>query len=114
MRSSASVLVVLALAGCGSTADPLDPACAQSPLRYDNFGEAFFLDWCRGCHSAGVPGGMRQHAPIDVNFDTLAEIRTWRTDITRVVGEPSTMPPAGGPSPAERDLVLEWLGCGAP
>src|SRR5678816_3372052 len=113
-RSAAILIAVVTAGACGSTADPPDPVCAQSALTYASFGEAFFLDWCRSCHSAGVPGGMRQDAPIEINFDTVDDIRTWRTDILRVLGEPQTMPPVGGPAPAERDLALEWRTGGAP
>ena len=55
-----------------------------------------------------------QNAPTDVNFDTLAQVRT-RADRIRIrAGTGTTMPPAGGPSADERALLVEWLACGAP
>ena len=116
MRSSpdlvcAALAAITALAGCGTDTDP---ACAQSYLRYDNFGAPFIVNWCRACHSADTPPGMRQQAPDDVNFDNLSEIRHWSLQIRLTAGQGSSMPPAGGPSAEERRLLVEWLGCGAP
>lgn len=96
---------------CGADTDP---ACARSFLRYDNFGAPFIADWCRACHSADTPPGMRQQAPADVNFDDLSEVRRWSLQIRLTAGQGSSMPPAGGPSTDERQMLVEWLGCGAP
>lgn len=116
MRSwpSAAAAVVTAAglaAGCGADTDP---DCARSFLRYDNFGAPFLANWCRDCHSAGLPADMRQEAPAGVDFDNLAEVRLWSRRIRLTAGQGSSMPPAGGPSAAERELLVEWLGCGAP
>ena len=111
MRSWASA-VLLALAAC--SAEPRPPACETSVLTYETFGEPFVLDWCRGCHSANVPPGMRQLAPLHVNFDTLEDVRTWSDRISELAGASRIMPPAGGPSDQERELLVEWLACGAP
>ena len=97
-------------AACGHDTDP---SCDDSFLRYDNFGSPFIVNWCRACHSAEIPAGMRQEAPGDINFDTLEEIRHWSIRIAVTAGEVDTMPPAGGPSAGERDMLLEWLRCGA-
>jgi uncharacterized membrane protein len=126
MRSWRSA-VFLALAACtgelaGDTADagPAPPdapppvSCDDSVLRYSNFGEPFVLDWCRGCHSAGVPDGMRQGAPEGVDFDTHEQVATYAPRIlARATGAIPSMPPAGGPSDAERAWLAEWLACGA-
>lgn len=116
MRSSpdlvcAALAALAALLGCGADTDP---ACAQSYLRYDNFGAPFIVNWCRACHSADTPPSMRQQAPADVNFDNLSEIRHWSLQIRVTAGQGSSMPPAGGPSAEERRLLVEWLRCGAP
>lgn len=112
MRSSHSVLAVLAaIAACGNDTDP---ACEASFLRYDNFGSPFIVNWCRACHSSALPPDMRQQAPLGVNFDTVEEIRAWAIRIDRTAGVGLTMPPAGGPSAAERAMLTEWLRCGAP
>ena len=123
MRSWPSAVLVLVLGcalgcalGCGNDHaldGNGDPACEMSHLTYQNFGEPFALDWCRGCHSAAVPPGMRQKAPININFDTRAELMQWQDRILmRATSEAPTMPPAGGPSADERALLAEWLECG--
>jgi uncharacterized membrane protein len=94
---------------------PVDPdACATTFLDYDNFGAPFVTNWCRGCHSSAVPDGMRQKAPMDVNFDDEVDVRTWAPRIAaRAATYTPTMPPAGGPSEEERTLLAEWITCGA-
>lgn len=125
MRSSRELVLVvsLALGACGNdrAIGPDDPpappdpdTCETSYLTYGNFGEPFALDWCRGCHSSAIPAGMRQKAPMGVNFDTQEDITHWRERILMVAaGSQPTMPPAGGPPDEERALLAEWLGCGA-
>ena len=131
MRSSPSVVLVAALGcalgACGtdSVNRPLhepddDPSpievnpdvCETSFLDYQNFGAAFVSNWCRGCHSSDVPLGMRQKAPIDANFDNLAQIQMWGERMERRVAVMQNMPPAGGPSHEERELLAEWMTCG--
>lgn len=130
MRSSRSAVALLvALAACGTQFAPPDvpgddepgsdagvtpKECETSYLDYGNFAAAFTADWCRGCHGAAVPEGMRQAAPIGVDFDDLAALRHWRERIQiRATGSAPTMPPVGGPSAEERALLAEWLACGA-
>jgi uncharacterized membrane protein len=121
MRSWLSVLVVVA--ACGNDVrgdqmsgddDPVEPdTCETSYLAYDNFGAPFVVNWCRGCHSSTVPKNMRQNAPLDVNFDTVADVTHWAERIkVRAAGATPTMPPAGGPSADERQLLAEWIACG--
>src|SRR5206468_2613646 len=93
MRSWRSALVLLA--ACGND---VDPSCATSYLTYQNFGAAFMANWCRGCHSDGLPVGMRQSAPGEINFDTLDEVRSQELAIVRTTAMARTMPPEGGPS----------------
>jgi hypothetical protein len=131
MRSSRELLLLAALwlgaglAGCGTDGaaggdhpdpvpGPVPSTCDQSYLDHGTFGEPFLLDWCAGCHSAALPPRMRQNAPLDVNFDTLADVRRFADRITaRAAGATPTMPPAGGPSAEERALLTEWIACGA-
>lgn len=110
------VLVGL-LSACGTdVATPVehDDPCESSILTYENFGELFMLDWCRGCHSAAIPDGMRQGAPVAFNFEDLETIRELAPAITtQATGAMPAMPPASGPSAEERALLQEWLACGA-
>lgn len=121
MRSWLSVVFVLAACGNDSVPRgdegepiPVDPSqCEDSFLDYQNFGEPFVLDWCRGCHSSTVPTNMRQNAPPDINFDTLDQVKQWNERIAvRAASTTPTMPPAGGPSGDERALLAEWIACG--
>lgn len=103
----ASLLVLLA--ACGTDTD----SSCTTTVTYQTVGAPFVDSWCRGCHSIDVPGGMRQRAPANVNFDTLDEIRGQLVDIDNDISH-RTMPPAGGPSDDERALLITWLRCGAP
>jgi hypothetical protein len=102
---------LVALAGCGADTNG---DCVPSFLRYANFGAPFMANWCRSCHSVDLPAEMRQQAPAEINFDNLAEIRRWSFAIERTTRPGGSMPPAGGPSLVERDMLIEWLHCGAP
>ncbi len=129
MRSLASAALAVALAACGTEFVPPDEPvpdedagvipvtpeqCETSYLDYGNFAAAFTNDWCRGCHGAAVPEGMRQKAPLGVDFDDLEALRHWKERIAiRATGAMPTMPPAGGPSAEERALLGEWIACGA-
>jgi uncharacterized membrane protein len=121
------VVLVLVLAACGTEVpaddggggsnepEHVDPnVCDTSYLSYENFGEPFVINWCRGCHSSAVPVAMRQKAPADANFDTLDQVRMWSGRIAQhATGTSPDMPPAGGPPHEERQLLAEWLACGA-
>ncbi|MDQ3340048.1 MAG: hypothetical protein M4D80_33230 [Myxococcota bacterium] len=121
MRSWLSIAIFVA--ACGNDVGvpppnepdpPTDPeACETSYLSYGNFGAPFVVNWCRGCHASSVPAGMRQKAPIDVNFDTEADVLAYRERFrVRATGTKPTMPPAGGPTAEERALLAEWIDCG--
>jgi uncharacterized membrane protein len=97
-------------------------ACPPSgaPTAQD-FGQAFLQDYCLSCHGASVSGPARGGAPVDVNFDTLEDVRRWRESIDAhaAAGPRATntdMPPAGLPRPTdeERRRLGQWLACGAP
>jgi cytochrome c5 len=91
------------------------PCPPDSYLRAHNFGDGFLAEYCRGCHGQDVPKPMRHGAPLDVNFDTLTEVRQHAARMYARAGDGyTTMPPAGGPGLAARALLGEWLACGAP
>jgi uncharacterized membrane protein len=110
-RRAAPMACVLGLVlSCGEPAG--DTACDASALSYQTFGEPFLASWCRGCHSSEVPPEMRQRAPLEVNFNSRAEVQAFIKRIGSLVAA-SAMPPAGGPSGQERALLAEWIECGA-
>jgi uncharacterized membrane protein len=113
-RLAACIVCLAALAALGGCGTDTDPDCVRSFLRYDNFGAPFMANWCRSCHSAALPADMRQQAPVEINFDSVSDVRQWQTAIERSTTQTALMPPAGGPSFAEREMLVEWLRCGAP
>jgi uncharacterized membrane protein len=115
-----AIVLALAVAACGTDAVPGEPPPAlvcdeTSVLTYQNFGEPFLLDWCRGCHASGLPEDMRQGAPLGADFDDLDRVRARAPAIVaRTAGAMPTMPPGAGPSAQERELLVEWIACGLP
>jgi len=102
------LLPVLLLACAGTDEDP----CANE-LTYDDFGAAMMAQYCTGCHSTNIPTSHRNGAPPTVNLDHYAGVVEWVDVILEVaapVEEPS-MPPGGGTTALERDLLREWLTC---
>jgi uncharacterized membrane protein len=100
--------------------DPRD-ACASSVVDYENLGQGFMMTWCTPCHhSALVSGGSGEHdprsgAPEGVDLNTIEDVQLWRDRImARAIGESPTMPPGGGPTAEDLELMYEWLECGAP
>lgn len=110
MRSSHDLVLVLVLVLGAACGNDTRVECTDSPLTYQTFGEPFVANWCRGCHSEDLIPTMRQDAPLDVNLDTLDEVRARRKQILEMGDQ---MPPNGGPSDEERVLLREWLTCGA-
>ena len=90
------------------------PCPPDSTLTWENFGGAFVLDYCTGCHGRARVAGERQGAPVQVTFDDPGSIRTLADRIWRMAGDDNVyMPPVGGPDAATRRLFGEWLACGA-
>jgi uncharacterized membrane protein len=119
------MVAAIAAAGCGGGDDGEAPTswdslsdrpCPEdSFLTYESFGRGFMQNWCTGCHGAGLPEGMRQGAPVGIDFDTIEAVRAWDDRIWARAGDQNdTMPPVGGPPDEERALLGEWLACGAP
>jgi uncharacterized membrane protein len=106
----------------GATAEPMTyPSLAERPcpedsiLTAEDFGAAFMLTYCTGCHHGALPDGERAGAPVGVDFETLAKVRAHADRIWARAGDQNaTMPPVGPPPADERALLGEWLACGAP
>ena len=87
---------------------------------YNNFGKAFFDDYCLRCHSTQLTGADRNGAPEDRNFDTLELIRDQRHLIDGVaafgsLSENDIMPQSNPkPTDTERKVLGQWLACGGP
>ena len=91
------------------------PCPPESILSSENFGAPFMLTHCNGCHSKGLGADERADAPLDINFDTLADVRAHAPRIWfRAADHNASMPPYGAPAQEERTRLGEWLACGAP
>ncbi len=101
MRATAAVL---ALAGCAP-----EPACE---VTWDNYAEGFFVAYCQTCHARGSPN--RHDAPADLAFGTEREVLRWSAAIrSAVLGDEPRMPPGGGLTDAELELLDAYLSCAA-
>lgn len=88
---------------------------STSTLTYENFGKAFFLDWCSGCHSSTLKSGERAGAPTSFDFDALKDVKAHAKAIfRRSGGADATMPPSVQLPDEQKKLLKEWLACGAP
>ncbi|MBF5045396.1 hypothetical protein FGE12_23520 [Aggregicoccus sp. 17bor-14] len=125
--------LALGLAACGGgdsgSSDPGDEhvhagsatgATCDSSLTYANFGQGFMTAYCTSCHDAHLQGPARSDAPADHNYDTLAGVQKWKSEIElfAAAGPQATntqMPPSR-PTPdlAARQKLGAWLACGAP
>jgi uncharacterized membrane protein len=109
-----SFALVLSISACGDDGGGDAVDCTMSTLTYDNFADGFFEDNCRTCHS--MASTDRRGAPIAVNFDTLELVQNLSNNINIRAGEGTSMPPSFAPvfpTSAERDLLAEWIQCGA-
>lgn len=126
MRARLGVPLLLLALGCegvapgddagesgGSTKDSAATTgtCAEAPIvNWNNFGEAFLIHQCNGCHAATTP--ERYGAPADVSFDTVEQAWAWAPRIlARATGDTPSMPPRGGVSDDDRQRLVWWLSC---
>jgi len=94
-----------------SDTTPVDPACEDVPVvTWESWGQGFLVEACQGCHASTARD--RYGAPASVVFDTEADAYRWKDRIlSRAAAETPSMPPAGGVSEAERELLTIWLTC---
>jgi len=123
--------LTIASAACGGSSP--DPAVNEAPtsgavcppppgntaLTHANFGAAFFANHCLGCHGTPPTNG----APAHADFTSLAVIQDHLGLIDQMAAKgpartnttmPVLVPPATGPTDAERTDLGVWLACGAP
>jgi uncharacterized membrane protein len=109
-----TALGACALGACPPEPDPDEEFCRDAPLlTWNNFGRGFVTQHCQSCHGSEVEGEDRNEAPLDVNFDTVEQVWLRKPEILAYVppDEPF-MPPEGGVSEEDKDLLKYWLRCG--
>lgn len=110
------MLFALLLCGCADWTELEDVTCPTggTDLTWENFGQTFMIAHCNSCHSVDSPD--RRGAPRAYVFDTYEQAHALRERIfIRSAGDNVTMPPGpDDPSLDERDMLAEWIACGAP
>ena len=100
---------------CSTPVDDSGTLACDDAVTWDSYAHGFFLSWCTSCHSSSLPPEKRQKAPANMNFDTYTGVLEYAVDIEyrAVTAEPKyLMPPIGGPSDKERQLLGQWIECG--
>jgi hypothetical protein len=102
-----SAVVFALVAGCSSGGKPTGISNLSCPpgstLTYENFGEAAISSQCLSCHRTESPR-LTSQAEIWVHADAIMEAAVY----TDAMPQDANMPLA------ERQLLGEWLACGAP
>lgn len=76
----------------------------DSTLTYANFGSAFFTDNCLSCHTTKESPRLDSQAAIKTNSSRILNEAVYST----------RMPEDSDLTTAERQMLGEWLACGAP
>ncbi|MCK6504362.1 hypothetical protein L6R53_13330 [Myxococcota bacterium] len=103
--------LLLACGDSGEDSGSTDALCQDAPVvTWEYWGQGFLTESCQSCHAS--TSADRNGAPASVTFDTEAQVWTHRDAIlATATGAEPTMPPRGGPSPDDRDLLEIWLRC---
>lgn len=99
--------LVLALGACTSAESTGISAVScppESTLTYANFGSGFVTDNCLSCHGTKESPKLATHAEIQAN----------RTHILQQAVYTTAMPQDADMTIPERELLGEWIACGAP
>lgn len=100
-----SVLVSACATNPSSGIASSDVTCPpDSTLTYENFGSTFIADNCLSCHTS-------QQRPTLVN---LATVKANSAAIISAAVTSTKMPSNSGMPIEERQMLGEWLACGAP
>ena len=110
-------LVLIFVIACADAPVPIDDyACPPegTQLTYETFGKQFLGVHCNDCHNASE--AHRHGAPESFRFESVDDVRKHADRIfVRAATTNTTMPPGpDDPSLDERELLAEWLACGAP
>jgi hypothetical protein len=103
------MMCLLFAAACASSTSSgiaaSDVVCpADSTLTYESFGSTFLSDNCLSCHTSKERPALTTRAAVVANKDKILSAAVTST----------TMPADGSIAIEERQLLGEWLACGAP
>jgi hypothetical protein len=109
VRFASATSIILALAACTGAASTglttQDVACPpDSTLSYESFGRAVIADNCLECHASDERPTLNDLASVQVN----------RAQILQAAVFTDEMPEDSDMELADRQLLGEWLSCGAP
>lgn len=104
---------------CGGSEPPgaddsaVEAGDCSTAVTWDNFGRGFVTQHCQPCHGSGSVS--RNGAPEPVQFDTEDQVWTMADRVlVRATGTTPSMPPEGGVSDDDRELLRMWLTCDTP
>jgi uncharacterized membrane protein len=100
-----AIALALCTACSGAQDTGIEPVtCStESTLTYENFGKDLIDTNCLECHDTRSP-----------RLETLAQIRTQADEILDTAVYTDAMPEENGMPLQQRELLGEWLACGAP
>ena len=104
-----SALLAVALAACATNPSSgitsADVTCPpDSTLTYENFGSAFLADNCLSCHTSQQRPTLATQPSVQANTTAIIDVAVISTK----------MPNNGPMAIEERQMLGEWLACGAP
>ena len=104
-----AVLVSLVVGACATDSSTgIDPSAITCPpestLTYENYGQLVIEEQCLSCHAS-------KERP---KLGTLEDVRASRQAIMRTAVSSTSMPRGTGMLLEERQILGEWLACGAP
>ena len=120
MRIATTLIALAACSDGGSDEGTFTESICPTtdPPTYASFGMTFMEAYCTKCHDSAKTGAMREDAPLTTDFDTLALLRMWTSQIDKQAAfGPAAMnrimPPSGNPKPsdADRTRLGEFIAC---
>lgn len=94
--------------GCQSKEYDTALDCDNAPL-YQDWLKGFLQGKCQACHASTSPN--RYGAPEDIYFDTEDAAIFYLEQIEDSVLLSERMPPSGGVSEEEKQLLQHWIDC---
>jgi len=103
------MMFALLVAACTSSSSSgiaaQDVVCpTDSTLTYESFGSTFLTDNCLSCHTSKERPALTTHAAVVANKNNILSAAVTSTK----------MPADSSMAVEERQLLGEWLACGAP